>query len=184
MMKRLWNYAKNVRKFFHIICQTPHNVHHTLADLACTVMLIETTLTHNAYMPKSTPDCWCCQKWHKCTFLSVLGEPGLLLKFATDIAAGHKSWPRALQKWRNRSKCRLGANSCGPKKPCIRWRHGVQFCVDMSSNYPSRVVFKILYDSWNISNSNNHNAYLFLLYLTYHVSASLVTLLEGKYCCQ
>lgn len=126
---------------------TPHNVHHTLADLACTVMLIETTLTHNAYMPKSTPDCWCCQKWHKCTFLSVLGEPGLLLKFATDIAAGHKSWPRALQKWWNRSKCRLGANSCGPKKPCIRWRHGVQFCVDMSSNYPSRVVFKILYDS-------------------------------------
>jgi len=29
------------------------------------------------------------------------------------------SW--ALYKWLNRSRCRLGTDSCGPKDPCVRW---------------------------------------------------------------
>ena len=28
---------------------------------------------------------------------------------------------RAVQKWLNRLRCRLGADSGGPRKPCIRW---------------------------------------------------------------
>jgi len=78
------------------------------------------TLTSQPHWTKRDGDCrrdLCVPKKH----VLVVGAYWCLLVNTIQVSVhGGQGW--AVQKQLNWSRCRLQAQSCGPNKPCVRWR--------------------------------------------------------------